>query len=626
MHSETSFAAALRLSESGRTAAAQDVCRGILTRQPGHRDAANLLAVLCCRAGRLDEGIDLALGVLRAHPEDVQALETLGDALHMLEHFDGAAEAFRRACVLAPSTADLWMRQALALVAAGRQDEAVRVLREAIRLGSGVRAWRLLAAALRALERWPEAAEAYGRLVGLEPAVAETHYFHAYALNRMGDGDAAIGALRRVIALMPSHVKSRVFLAALLLAAGSVEAAETESRAALATAPEDADALTGLGTVLTAKGDFAAAIECHERALAVAPDRIEAEINLGLTLRAANRHAEAVATMEAAVAQAPDNPRAAFNLCLQRLTVGDYARGWAEYAWRWRAEGWEIPQSALPPWDGIARPHERVLFCAEQGVGDEVMFAGLLPRLLRKGVACALSADPRLMPLFARSFPGVPVISRGDLAAAPADAAAWLACGDLPLMLRPDLDADAWVAPYLVADAARVSALRERYADGRPMIGIAWRSTNRRSGAKRSLPPDLLRRLIAATPGVRWVSLQHGGVAEDFAGLRVDPGIDPIADLDGFAAQVAAMDAVACIDSSTAHVAGALGVPTWMLLPTDADWRWGTADRPTPWYDAMAQIRQDRPGDWCGVVDRLIAALQAPNRSMPRPLRSKAGV
>jgi len=195
--------------------------------------------------------------------------------------------------------------------------------------------------------------------------------------------------------------------------------------------------------------------------------------------------------------------------------------------------------------------------------------------------------------------------------------AAHLPSGSLAAILRPAaVDFTETAQGYLRADPLRRLGFRERYRDDRALIGLAWGTTNRISGAERSIALEVLRPLFAAGDA-RWIGLQYG----DEAGLRaqvgaagvaleIDDAVDQIVDIDGFAAQVAAMDLVITIDNSTAHLAGALGVPTWLLLPFVPDWRWQMERADSPWYPGMRIFRQTSTGDWAEVIQRVAEELR----------------
>ncbi|MDQ2105737.1 glycosyltransferase family 9 protein, partial [Azospirillum isscasi] len=334
---------------------------------------------------------------------------------------------------------------------------------------------------------------------------------------------------------------------------------------------------------------------------------------------------------EAALARDPALADARVARASALLALGRFAEGWDAWEDRWSAEPWcrtagRFPQ---PLWTGQPLAGGRLLVWGEQGVGDEVMFATLLPLLTQSSTeetqssisvvsGCVLECDARLAPLFARSLPGVEVVPRGpvpDPRLSAPDIAAHIPSGSLPrLLLRREEDFRR-LRPALAADPARVPPIRR--TDRRPLVGIAWHTTNPKWGRLRNLPlADLARTLHAA--GADMVVLQYGGWAEEVAALADDgiavalpPGLDRKDDLDGLAAQIAATDLVVTIDNATAHLAGALGHPVWVLLSHAPDWRWLRGRDDSPWYPSARLFRQPAAGDWRTPLDAVADRLRA---------------
>lgn len=258
----------------------------------------------------------------------------------------------------------------------------------------------------------------------------------------------------------------------------------------------------------------------------------------------------------------------------------------------------------------------RVLIWGEQGVGDEIMFAGLMPDVIRAGNRCVLDCDTRLNKLFARSFPDVKVISGASIS--DEGIAAHLPCGSLPRLFRTDKEvfrADA--PPYLKADPVQREGFRAEYGDDRPLVGLAWHTNNKKTGRARSIDLSLFAPLFKQ-PDLRWISLQYGArevleaqIAGANASMLIDPTVDQLTDIDQFAAQISALDLVVTIDNSTAHLAGALGVPVWVLLPFAPDWRWLQAGYSSHWYASMRLFRQPVFGDWLSVIEKVRRSLEA---------------
>jgi len=431
--------------------------------------------------------------------------------------------------------------------------------------------------------------------------------------------------LRRAVAADPGHAQAWNNLGAQEQAAGDAPAAAAAFARAARLRPGYTIALSNLGQVHLAAGALPRALAAAAAAVAGAPDDAVCLTNLGVVLERFGALDRAGALYRWALRAAPDHPEARWNRALLLLLAARYAEGWAEYGWRWRARGFDSPWRPFPRpvWDGRARPG-RLLVWGEQGVGDEILFASLLPDLTAAGFPCTVECDPRLVPLFARSFPQAEVVARrtppDERLAHPA-ITHHIPAGSLGAVLRPDAAAFRRQRPFLHANPEAVRTLRARYeaaAQGRAIVGIAWRSGNRRLGRHRSIPLAAWGPVLAV-PGVLFVSLQAGDVARERAeaarrgGVEVaaDAAVDPLADLDGFAAQVAACDLVLSVANTTIHMAGALGVPAWTLQPAPPDWRWGAAGEHGPWYPHVRVFRQTAPGDWRPVLGAVAAALDA---------------
>jgi hypothetical protein len=259
----------------------------------------------------------------------------------------------------------------------------------------------------------------------------------------------------------------------------------------------------------------------------------------------------------------------------------------------------------------------------EQGVGDQVMFASAVPDLLDRGARCVIEADTRLEPLFRRSFSGISFLARDTTTAAEIEHFAadyQVFVGSLCRWLRPSPASFPSRPGFLKADSALTEGYRQRYRErfgDRPVIGISWRGGTREIARIRSIP------LAAWSPVLRqrnfgFVNLQYGDCRADLAAVQCEMGVevfhddmvDPLKNLDGFAAQTAAMDLVISIDNSTVHMAGALDVPVWVLLPAVPDWRWMLDRSDSPWYSSVRLFRQPKVGEWSPVIDRVAEELR----------------
>lgn len=448
---------------------------------------------------------------------------------------------------------------------------------------------------------------------------AQAFVNQALAYHRAGDLAEAERLYSRALELAPDHADAVHLLGMIAFQRGDLVRAATAIRQALAIHPAAASYHSNLGNVLQALGELNEAAASYRRALKLRPGLAETHLNLGNALQELGDVDGSLAQYRLALQIHPDLPEARIAESTTLLLQGDFAAGWLNFEQRWRTRDYDTPMRTYPQprWGGRPLASGRLLVWGEQGIGDEIMFAGLIPDLLRASTPLALECDRRLVPLFARSFAGVPVIPAYDPARdIELEIAAHLPGGSLPGLFRANRVAfNATRSPYLFADAAERARLRASYEDGRLLIGLAWRTRNAKSGRKRSIDLPVFSPLFD-NPGERWVSLQYGDHAEleaeahaAEAPILIDRAVDQLDNIDRFAAQVAAMDLVVTIDNSTAHLAAALGRPTWLLLPYAPDWRWLLGTDRSPWYPSMRIFRQPKLGDWVAVVREVRAAL-----------------
>jgi len=456
---------------------------------------------------------------------------------------------------------------------------------------------------------------------------AQTLVQQALAHHRAGQFGEAERLYRQALDLDPNHADAIHLLGMLAFQTGDLDRAATTIRQAIAIHPAAASYHSNLGNVLQAQNKLEEAAASYRRALALKPDLAETHLNLGNILQELGDVGGSLAEYRVALQVDPDLPEASVAESTTLLLQGDFAAGWPGFEQRGRTRDYDTPMRTYPQplWNGESLTSGRLLVWGEQGVGDEIMFAGLIPDLIRNGIPVALECDRRLVPLFARSFPGVPVISAYDPDRDTGlDVAAHLPSGSLPRFFRASATAfEATTSPYLIADPTESTRFRSSYNDDRPLIGLAWRTRNARSGRKRSIDLATLAPLFSESR-LKWISLQYGDPTEleaeahaAGAPLVIDRSVDQLSNIDRFAAQVAAMDLVIAIDNSTAHLAAALGRPTWLLLPFAPDWRWLLGTEHSLWYPTLRIFRQPRRDDWESVVKNVrtsIASVIEPTR------------
>ena len=431
----------------------------------------------------------------------------------------------------------------------------------------------------------------------------------ALAAHQRGDLDAAERGYRDALTLAPDHAMATHFLGVALYQRGRIDEAMPLLRAAVLAVPEEAEFHNNLGLALAAADRNEEAIDEYRRALELRPVHAIAWSNLGLALHAENRLGEAVDAFRRAIALAPDFAQAHWNLGLALLAHQEWEEGWREYEWRHRTPEFAHLAAAMPGprWDGAAPAGRTLLVTTEQGLGDTLQFIRLAQPLAARGARVLVRTQQPLVRLLA-SVPGVAGVYGPDDALPPCDAHVPLIALAGMLGVTPSTIPAA--VPYLAADATRRAEVAAALAahTGVRKVGIAWSGSRVNTlNRRRNIPLAALTPLFAL-PGIAWFSLQRSADEEDLDNVpeaRVLHRLPMREDFDGMAALVAELDLVVSIDTSIAHLGGALARPTWMLLAAATDWRWHTRFGDTPWYPTVRLFRQARLGDWAPVVDRV---------------------
>ena len=540
-------------------------------------------------------------------PDDpALALYNQGAALLASGEIDGAAERFAAALDLEPRFVEAWFNLALIRHRRQRLDEAATLYRHCILLAPGFAAAHTnLGAVLTALGQDEQALISFETAASLLPDDVGALANLAVSLLAAGRLEAAVPAFEAVLAHRPDDPAIHHRLGIALAHDGDPEAALPHLERARDDRPDDPLVLTDLAGALSRLGRLDAAEALDRKALAIDPDAAPALINLGVTLHEMARFDEALDCYEKAQALWPLSPPARYNAAATRLLTGDFERGWPLYEARRRFG----PAPPGPVWDGSQPLQGRtILVEAEQGLGDTIQFMRYLSLVADRGATVLFRPTAALAPLLA----GFDERIRPFEGEAPShDFHAHLL--SLPLAFGTGLDTIPATIPYLRASTDRRVFWRARL-DCEPgaKIGLVWAGNPRHPNDRaRSMPFTALAPLLDL-PGIRLVSLQKDIRASDRAAYDAADILktgEALGDLDDTAALVAELDLVITVDTSIAHLAGALGVKLFLLLATVPDWRW-LMDRPdSPWYPQAVLFRQRRRGDWRGPVNMVSQTL-----------------
>jgi tetratricopeptide (TPR) repeat protein len=533
-------------------------------------------AVTLQQQGRLREAEKIYARVLKAVPDQFDALNLLG-----------TVKAQR-----------------------GQAGEAYRLITAALRVNPRAPdAWVNLGIVLHALKRDQEALESFDKALALKPGDGDALYQRGNALMALGRAQDALGAFDEVLRLIPRHPQARLDRGLALAGLGRHQEAVVEFEAALALSPRNPPGQYNLGISLFSLGRYADAVAAYDRALSIAADHVKAWNNRGLALQALNRHEEALASYAKALELQKDYADAHFNQALTLLTIGEFRRGFEEYEWRWRRSG-------MPPGRGYGRPlwlgeysleRRTILLHAEQGLGDTIQFARYVPMLARAGAKVVLEVQRQLKALLRQIEGAAAVVARGEPLPA-FDVHCPL--GSLPLALKTEPATIPSTDRYIGADEAHIAKWRPRLeALGRPRIALAWSGNPQHvNDRNRSIPLSRLAPLWS-TGAMHFLAAQRELREGDAELLAREPRVTQLGtELDDFAdtaAVLALVDLVITVDTSVAHLAGAMGRPIYILLPFSPDWRWTLTGESSRWYPTARLFRQPSVGDWDSVIERL---------------------
>lgn len=493
----------------------------------------------------------------------------------------------------------------------------VEVLQRAVTLQPTiVEPHNLLGQALQASGRLDEAIASYERAIALRADYAHAITNLGTALHQKGRPDEAVACFRRAMALEPRQPTPHFNLACVLQKQGQLDEGIAEFRQTIALAPKLVEAHANLGDALRERGDTDEAIAACTKALAIQPTSALALTILGTTFVGLGRHDEAVAAFDRALAAQPGYAEAQWCRGTLHLLRGEFIQGWKDCECRARVAEFKVPVfvTSRQRWDGGALDGRRILLTTEQGLGDTIHFVRYATLVAARGGRVVLDCPAPLKRLM-QTVPGVEhVVARGVDPLPDFDFICPLL--SLPWIFQTTLETVPADVPYVYADPERVERWEERFdpQDKRLRVGLVWGGNPaHRNERNRSLPLRMLAPL-GDVDGAAFYSLQKGPAAaqaaDTSAGLSL---IDWTGDLDDFtdtAALVENLDLVIAVDTSVAHLAGAMARPTWVLLPAHPDFRWMLDRSDSPWYPTMQLFRQPRPRDWATVIDRVAAALR----------------
>src|ERR1700722_13467087 len=576
-------------------------------------------AITCHNSGQSVAAERLYQTILSAVPDNALANYGFGLLRTSQNRHLEAIGSYRRALAARPDFVDAYINLGTTHLTLGRREEAVGFFRQAIAIDPrNAMAHSNLGKALQDLGRIDEALATFRVAIDLRPDDATINVNHAAALMEKQAWSDALAATHRAIASQPDNIMAHANMGTILMHLGRYDDALTACHAAIARRPRDVMTLTSLGGAMLELGALTEAAALCRDAISLDRNLPDAWFNLSHTLKALNQLQEAEFAARQAIALRPDSPDFHFHLAHILLLRGDMTVGWAEYQWRWRLPdfAWASNMAALrskPLWAGEDLRDRSILIYTEQGLGDIIMFARYL-RLVAERARQVFVAVQSPMRRLLTSVARITVVSIDDDPLPVFDVQCPLL--NLPGVFATMLDSIPATVPYLRSPSIDQARWCGAPTTNLVRVGIVW-AGNPATPRDRFRSPGLANILpLFEVNGVEFIILQIGSGRDD---LNTTPlpvhVIDPTSQISDLADTAAIMERLdLMISSCTAplHLAGALGVPTWAMIPFAPYFPWLLDRTDTPWYPTMRLYRQQQPGrDWSDVIDLISADLAA---------------
>ncbi len=527
-------------------------------------------------AGKLEEAYTVFEKLHKQHPNQPDLLNALGSVLDCMGANKNAAKLLRQACQISPNEGVFHYNLGNTLRHAGFFDDSEQEFLSAI---------------------------------DCKPGLAEAYYGLGNLYLEKGELDKAEACLQNAINLRPDFVFALHDLGHLALKRCQISEAESYYRSCLGKNEKFVAAWNDLGMLLLKKNQIKEAQSCFEQGSHIDPMHLPSRCNLAVLDTWCGRLDKAINTFYDLFLLAPEDGDIHFNLSLALLAAGRFEEGWQEHEWRFRKSNpVQLRHQQIPRWCGEPLSGKTILLHAEQGYGDSLQFIRYAPLLVQRGATVIVEGqDAIITPLLATVSGISATVSRGELLPLTPDF-------QVPMMsLASAIGTDGWPPPsppYLNPSTDRVALWRQRLSLLSGLkVGIAWAGRpEHQNDANRSIPPELCAPL-GQLEGISWISLQFGSDRPKSIPVQFLDLADKVADFCDSAALVSALDLVLTVDSAVAHLAGAIGVPVWLLLPWNPDWRWMRDVRDSIWYPTMRIYRQASPDGWPALIDNLLTDL-----------------
>ena len=612
------LATAFELFQRGRLSEADLLAKQVLVLDPRTAEALHLRGVVAGLQQRHSDAEGFLLAAASLDKRNHFIHFNLAKALSEQGKNRDSLPWHRKAIELDPGREEAWLGYGLSLKELGELTAAIEAFDRALAINSRLtKAYTNKGNCLQEMGALDEALTLHNRAVELSPTLAEAWSNRGVALNDLRRHAEALASYERAIELQPDYAKAWSNRGVALSDLRRHDEALASCEQAIGLKPGYAEAWSNRGVALNDLRRHEEALASYERAIELKPNYAEAWCNRGVALKYLRRHEEALASHERAIELKPDYAEAIYSKGLLQLSHKEFLGGFENYLWRWKTRSFSSPalMTDLPLCDRT-KGGESLLLWAEQGIGDEIFYAGLLAQALERFSSIRLVADRRLHLTLSRSFPTITLFERGQTLKPESlkgmDSQAPI--GNLAYVLG--LDSEAILStrgPFLVADRERRDELRllAPFSNGKTICGLAWKSHNKDFGEEKSIGLEQLEPILTNTR-LEFVNLQYGDVDADIQKVRDRfdvkihqiKGVDAHNDIDGLLALIDACDIVVTTSNVTAHLAGSIGKRGCVFVPLAKGriWYWHPGDVDSFWYPGLKVFHQRDMRDWTDTI------------------------
>ncbi len=581
--------------------------------------------------------------------QEITTLLNTAIAEHQNGHLQPALNKYLEILNSSPKHPDALHLAGLIHYQSGQNSLAIEYIETAISISPNQASYYSnLGLAYAAENNFDDAIESYKKAIKITPNYPEARYNLGNAYRAIGKKNSAIKNYKKAIQMKPDYAQAYNSLGLVLQKKGEITEAQIEFKKALSFDSSNYSIYNNLGVVEADLDNPSEAISNLERAIyllennqkslstSCIPEKKHIDIyhNIGLAYINVGDFKKAINFINQALLFDNSDAKIRFSRSIAYLGDGNFPLGWEDYVFRPKKEGITNKYldilGGLKEWDLNKSPRNiPLVILPEQGIGDEIMFASIIPDLIKSNEGeITLACDNRLISIFQRSFKNITITTLDNLKTTPD--MQQIHIGSLPQYFRGSESDFKPPQPYISPNNETTLYFHDKYSYIEGLrVGIAWKSGNPDQGEKRSLPLNQWKDMISI-PGCTFFNLQYGDVQQEIdeftsqTGIEIinDKEVDQLKSIEDFIAQISTLDLIITIDNSTAHIAGALGVPTWVMLQHNCDWRWMRGRYDSLWYKSLRLYRQKEIGNWSNVTEEIIKDLTNRNiqpKAEPRP-------